>query len=165
MPAATRRKCQFPGCNVGDDGEAYMTMEGLSTQDSVLKDLELHVTMAHKLNSDTAAPSKTDVRPDKFPRPEICDPATDTDWEYFKSSWDSYKRATGIKNQSACDQLWYCPTASLRKKIFDSGIRPTDDENTILEGIKRLAVKQHNNLINIANFQNLLLLFITKCLF
>ena len=44
---ATRRSCQYPGCSLGVDGAPYITQEGLSTQDSVLKDLELHITMVH----------------------------------------------------------------------------------------------------------------------
>ena len=47
MAPATRRTCQYPGCNLGDDGAAYITMEGIQTQESVLKDLELHLSMAH----------------------------------------------------------------------------------------------------------------------
>ena len=47
MVLAMRRRCQYPGCNIGDGGGAYVTMEGLLTQESVLKDLELHIAMAH----------------------------------------------------------------------------------------------------------------------
>ena len=96
-----------------------------------------------------------EVKPDKFPRPEISDPATDTDWQYFVSSWESYKRATKITGQAASDQLWHCPEASLKKKVFDSGIRPTNTEEQILAGIKRLTVKAHNNMINIVQFHGL----------
>ena len=41
------------------------------------------------------------------------------------------------------------------KKVFDSGIRPTMPEADILAGIKRLAVKAHNNMTNIVQFQSL----------
>ena len=89
MPPANPRKCQVPGCSSGPDGAAYWTMDGLSTQEHVLKDLELHVSMAHTLARKNIQNEVKEVRPDKFPRPEICDPATDTDWEYFLSSWKS----------------------------------------------------------------------------
>jgi len=158
MSPATRRTCQCPGCNLGDGGAPYTTLEGLATQDSVLKDLELHISMAHSNRGGGGGPQAVaggDVKPDKFPRPEISDPATDTDWQYFTASWESYKRATKITDQAACDQLWHCPTASLKKKVFDSGIRPTNTEEEILAGIKRLTVKAHNNMINIVQFQSL----------
>ena len=134
-----------------------MTQEGLSTQDSVLKDLELHITMTHsQLNRGSRGQNlEVDIKPDKFPRPEISDPATDTDWQYFVASWESYKRATKLSGQAACDQLWHCPSESLKKKVFDSGVRPTHTETQILEGIKRLTVKAHNNMINIVQFQGL----------
>ena len=114
MPA-TRRTCQVPGCTLGDAGAAYSTLDGLATQDSVLKDLELHLLMAHGIGHGAggggggAREAASDVKPDKFPRPEISDPATDTDWQYFEASWASYKRATRISDQAACDQLWHCP--------------------------------------------------------
>ena len=43
----------------------------------------------------------------------------------------------------------------MKKKVFDSGIRPTDSEDIILSGIKRLCVKAHNNMVNIMQFQNI----------
>ena len=89
MPPATRRSCQWAGCCSGDSGEPYMTLEGLSTQEAVLKDLELHLAMVHgfgQVNSGAQRPPNSDIRPDKFPRPQIDDPATDTDWEYFCAS-------------------------------------------------------------------------------
>ena len=161
MAPATRRTCQYPGCNLGDDGAAYITMEGIQTQESVLKDLELHLSMAHTgqgAHGGGAVGRREivpEVKPDKCPRPEISEPATDTDWQYFVSSWESFKRATKITGQAASDQLWHCPEASLKKKVFDSGIRPTNTEEQILAGIKRLTVKAHNNMINIVHFQSL----------
>jgi len=155
MPPAVRRQCQVPGCSLGEGGEPYTTLEGLSSQENVLKDLELHFTMAHSGGAGRVQSQGSDVKPDKFPRPEIDDPATDTDWQYFVSSWESYKRATKVTGQTACDQLWHCPSASLKKKVFDSGVRPTMTEEQIMTGIKRLAVKAHNNMINIVQFQSL----------
>ena len=114
MPAATRRTCQAQGCNLGEDGASYITQEGLDTHESVLRDLELHVFMAHSTRGPYQA-INNEVKPDKFPRPEIADPATDTAWQYFLSSWESYKRATSLSGQAACDQLWHCPSAALKK--------------------------------------------------
>ena len=71
------------------------------------------------------------------------------------TSWESYERATKLTGQAACDQFWHCPTSSLKKKILDSGVRPTNTEAQIMAGIKRLTVKAHNNMINIVQFQSL----------
>ena len=50
--------------------------------------------MAHVAHQGQGAPgigggreNMPKVKQDKFPPPEISDPATDTDWEYFVSSW------------------------------------------------------------------------------
>ena len=157
MAPALKRTCQVAGCNFGEDGTAYTTLEGLSTQDSVLKDLELHLDMAHPgySNRNRTKEDSSESRPDRFPRPEITDPASDTEWSYFLSSWEAYKCATRITGQQACDQLWHCPTEGLKKKVFDSGVRPINTEEEILAGIKRLCVKAHNNMINIMAFQEL----------
>ena len=157
MAPATARKCQYPGCNFGEDGGAYTTVDGLPTHELVFKDLELHVKMAHdpQKNSQVIVKQESghcDVKPDKFPRPEIADPATDSDWGYFVASWESYKRATNLIGQAVCDQLWHCPSSSLKKKVYELGIRPTDSEEAILAGIKRLTVKAHNNMVNIVQF-------------
>ena len=147
------------GCTLGEDGTAYQTLEGLPTHDAVMKDLELHLEVHRISKGMSSVNNKTDAvpesRPDRFPRPEIYDPASETEWSYFLESWDTYKRATSLKGQNACDQLWHCPSDPLKKKLFNSGIRPTNPENVILEGIKKLCVKAHNNLVNIMAFQEI----------
>ena len=47
MTLVTRKTCQVPGCCFGDDQSAYITQEGLSAQDLLLRDLKLHHAMAH----------------------------------------------------------------------------------------------------------------------
>ena len=79
MAPAVRRSCQVPGCSSGEEGLPYTTLEGLATQDSVLKDLELHLSMVHPDRKTGGRNSNDDTRPEKFPRPEISEPASDTD--------------------------------------------------------------------------------------
>ena len=114
--------------------------------------------MAHPSGSSSKGikhSDNADNRPDRFPRPEIGDLASDTDWNYFLASWEAYKRATKISGQNACDLLWHCPSDISKKKIFDSGIRPTNSEEEILAGIRKLCVRAHNNMVNIMTFQEL----------
>ena len=54
MPAAARKRCDFPGCDRGlqtPEGEpdCYVTPEGLPTRAEVIQDLKEHVEMAHVL--------------------------------------------------------------------------------------------------------------------
>ena len=159
MTPATRRTCLVEGCKFGEDGSPYITQEGLGTQDAVLKYLELHLKMVHEnlggSGNQTRRAESNDARPDRFPRPEITDPATETEWNYFSESWKTYKGATNLYGQNICDQLWHCPSESLKKKLFNLGIRATHSESDILKGIKKLCVKTHNNLVNIIKFQEL----------
>ena len=146
------------GCNLGEEGGAYQTLEGLPTHEAVMKDMELHLEVHRILSGMCSTNTKTadtEPRPDRFPRPEISDPASDAEWNYFLESWNTYKRATNIKGQNVCDQLWHCPSESLKKKLFNSGVRPTNSESDILEGIKKLCVKAHNNLVNVMIFQEI----------
>ena len=119
MAPATRRSCQVANCTFGENNGPYQTLEGLATQDAVLKDLELHFNMAHPncgRNSSSIRQEGSESRPDKFPRPSITDPASDTEWQYFLESWETYKRATSLSGQNICDQLWHCPSESLKKE-------------------------------------------------
>ena len=83
MAPATRRICQVAGCNLGDDGSPYQTVEGLATKESVLKDIELHVTMAHPEMFSRGQTSEKneqgDSKPDKFPRPELNEGASNVE--------------------------------------------------------------------------------------
>ena len=54
MPPATRKHCDFPGCDRGpldDDGNksCYVTPEGLPTRAEVMEDIKNHILMAHEL--------------------------------------------------------------------------------------------------------------------
>ena len=85
MAPASRRTCQVAGCFSGDNGTVYMTMEGLHTQDQVIEDLELHLMMAHPSSMETSSSKidRNETRPDRFPRPEISEQASDTDWQFL----------------------------------------------------------------------------------
>ena len=68
-------------------------VEHLTTQESVLKDLKQHLAMVNGIGHGAGAggdhATGSEVKPDKFPGPEISGTTTDTDWKYFKDSWAS----------------------------------------------------------------------------
>ena len=43
MALPIRRQCQWPECNYGDSGGAYQMVEGLTTHELVLRDMEVHI--------------------------------------------------------------------------------------------------------------------------
>ena len=72
MAPAIRRQCQCPGCSFGEDGQPYKTQHGLVTQDSVLKDLELHLMMVHanatEGASEVVSEAPSEVKTDTVPQ-------------------------------------------------------------------------------------------------
>ena len=92
MTVPARRRCQYPKCIIGQDGGSYITQEGLTTNDNVLKDLELHIMMAHAGGVGATPDMPSEVKRDRCQRPSIGDLATDSDWQYFETSWASFKR-------------------------------------------------------------------------
>ena len=80
MAPAARRTCRVPGCSSGEGDQPYTTMEGIMTQENIMEDLKLHLAMVHRENQGREIEiEKPETHPDKYPRPEIMDPATDTE--------------------------------------------------------------------------------------
>ena len=87
MAPALRIQCQLDGCD-------YVTVEGLATQDAVLKDLELHLEF-HKLNirkteSTVALEKKKRNVAEKLVKPTIDEHASESDWDFFLMKWKIY---------------------------------------------------------------------------
>ena len=149
MAPALRRQCQLEGCN-------YVTVEGLATQDAVLKDLELHLEF-HKLNlrkteSVVAVEKKKKNVAEKLVRPIIDEHASESDWEFFLMKWKIYVAAAGLEDQELVFQLWNCPTDVLQRQMHDLGYKVTSSEDDLLQAIKKLAVKKHNNVVKVIEF-------------
>ena len=156
MAPASRRTCQVAGCSSGNNGTAYMTMESLHTQDQVIEDLKLHLMMAHPSSMETSSSRVIKTRQGQIDSLGLrFQSKLPTLTGSFYSQLGNLQKATQLSGQSACDQLWYCPSDSLKTKIFDAGIRPTNSESEILDGIKKLCMKAHNNMVNVMNFQNI----------
>ena len=49
MAPATRKYCDYPGCDRGPESGPYVTDEGIATRADVMADLNNHVRMAHEL--------------------------------------------------------------------------------------------------------------------
>ena len=136
------------------DGCPYKTPATLPNYDLVYRDLDMHTKYTH-INITPATGELSTAKADKLPRPELKEGATEADFIYFKDSWTRYKRSTGLSGQAAVDQLWACCSAELSRSVYDSGVTSHDDENTLLESMKRLAVRAQNNLVNIVTFLGL----------
>ena len=112
MAPAARRNCQLEGCD-------YTTVEGLGSQDAVLKDLEIHLRF-HELTTKTAESSGTVEKKrknvaEKLVRPSINEDASEADWEFFLMKWKIYTSAAGLEGEELVFQLWNCPSDVLQR--------------------------------------------------
>ena len=89
----TQQMCPVPECG-------YKTPATLPTYEMVYKDLDLHTRYGHPEVQQPVAPVQAGggpgggLKPDKLPRPQIGEGASQSDWMYFKSGWERYKRST-----------------------------------------------------------------------
>ena len=134
----------------------YVTVEGLATQDAVLKDLELHLRFheltTKKTESAVAVEKKKKNVAEKLVRPTIDEHASESDWEFFLMKWKIYVAAAGLEGQELVFQLWNCPTDVLQRQMHGLGYKVTSSEDDLLQAIKKLAVKKHNNVVKVIEF-------------
>ena len=105
----------------------YKTPATLPTYEMVYKDLDLLTRYGHhdlqvaqqagQLGQGGAGAPK----PDRLPRPQIGEGASQSDWVYFKDNWERYKRSTCLDAQKAVDQLWACCSDELARSVYDGG--------------------------------------------
>ena len=148
-------KCPVPTCE-------YKTPVTLPTYDTIYRDLDLHTRYAHH-DLHVAQPQQHPsggsgggaTKPDRLPRPNICEGSTDSDWVYFTDQWERYKRSTKLDGQNAVDQLWACCSEELARAVYDSGVKNNADEGTLILAIKKLSVRAQNKLVNVVTFLGL----------
>ena len=149
MAPAARRSCQLEGCD-------YTTVEGLATQDAVLKDLEIHLRFheltTKKAESSVAVERKRKNVAEKLVRPSINEDASEADWEFFLMKWKIYASAAGLEGEELVFQLWNCPSDVLQRQMHDLGYKVKSSEDDLLQAIKKLTVKKHNNVVKVIEF-------------
>ena len=144
-------KCPVPTCE-------YKTPASLPNYDTVYRDLDLHTRYAHH-DLQVAQPQQQHPggagggglpKPDRLPRPTIGEGSTDSDWVYFTDQWERYKRSAKLVGQNAVDQLWACCSEELFRAVYDSGVKNSSDEASLLTTIKKLSVRAQNKLVNVS---------------
>merc|ERR1712177_180033 len=131
--------------------------EGLATQDAVLKAPDIHLRF-HELTARTAGSGGETVErrkknvAEKLVRPTINEDASEADWEFFLTKWKIYVSAAGLVGEELVFQLWNCPSETLQRQLHDLGYRVVSSEVELLQAIKKLAVKKHNNVVKVIEF-------------
>merc|ERR1712002_3145 len=119
--------------------------------------MEIHLEF-HKLNDRATATAtvsagrkKKNVA-EKLIRPSITEDASEADWEFFLMKWRIYASAAGLEGEELVFQLWNCPSDVLQRQMHDLGYKVRSSENELLQAIKKLAVRKHNNVVKVIEF-------------
>ena len=94
-------------------------------------------------------------RQDRIPRPQVDENINQSDWLFLKSQWERYVRGTGLLRQSTLLHIWEACSEPLQRSLHYDGAEGLEDPDLLLGRIKQLAVKKHNNLVNIIEQQRL----------
>ena len=142
-------ECQVPGCS----------WKTPSLDPAVgIRMLQLHVDGVHAASVNSDGGSLAVSKAEKVPRPVVKMDMGEDDYLYFESRWESYKRATGLKDaQLIRDQLLAACSEDLSRDLFrlvGSAIQLLTEEK-LLKKIKELAVRPQNNLINVVKLLGL----------
>jgi len=131
-------KCPAPDCT---------TLFPSSLPPEVLiRMLDIHERTAHPVH--IQASHVMGAKTERVKRPSISASGTSEEWAYFTQRWDDYKHATRISGPDIVYQLLECCDDTLRRDLTRSFNHLTsNDEPTLLQLIKSLAVRQENIMV------------------
>ena len=139
----------------------YKTPAGCPTWRDANEALRLHVDTFHNAlvhrdargsNNEGGAGAKAE----KLRRPTLEEEISPTDWNFFKSKWNRYKRSAKLSGQDVLDQLWACMSDGLERQCHDHGASvDTTTEEQLLELMKAMSIRGVNKLCNVVEFLNL----------
>ena len=89
------------------------------------------------------------ARVEKVKRPNVSSAGTTEDWQYFKSRWGDYVKATKLEGTDRVIQLLECCDDQLRKDLTTNagGSLTGMTEEQVLQAIKTLAIREENTMV------------------
>ena len=117
---------------------------------SAVELLAMHERIAHGSN----ASAVVNVKPEKFPRPNVGLDEPIEKWEDFSSSWQQYKEEYCLSGKKLTRQLIACCSPDLATSLSRvSGGKHFDlDETDILKQMKNLVVRFENPAVHVQTF-------------
>ena len=92
----------------------------------------------------------------KLERPKIDLDATDEKWGLFLTRWNRYVWVSQLTDVIGLkDELMMCLEEPLEKAVVNKGINDLATIKEMLDGVKKMAVKKHNTMVNRVKFQDL----------
>lgn len=112
---------------------------------------------AHVTSHRTPGGPTPAARAEKVKRPSVSSAGTTEDWQYFKSRWSDYTKATKLEGTDKIIQLLECCDEQLRKDLTRNagGTLTEMAESEVLEAMRRLAVREENTMVARVTLHNM----------
>ena len=103
-----------------------------------------------------SGPTQT-ARVEKVKRPSVSLAGTTEDWQYFKSRWNDYVKATRLEGTDRIIQLLECCDDQLRKDLTRNagGTLTGMTEDEVFTAIRRLAIREENTMVARVTLHNM----------
>ena len=104
----------------------------------------------------THAPTQA-AKAEKVKRPSIASSGTTEDWQYFRSRWSDYVRATKLEGTDKVIQLLECCNEQLCKDLTRNagGTLTGMTEEEVFVAMKKLAVREENTMVARVTLHNM----------
>lgn len=115
------------------------------------------ITTHGTVHQTPTVPACTSARVEKVKRPTVSSAGTTEDWQYFKSRWEDYVRATKLEGTDKIIQLLECCDDQLRKDLTRNagGTLTTMTEAEVFAAMRRLAVREENTMVARVTLHNM----------
>ncbi len=112
---------------------------------------------AHATSHGTPSGSTQAARVEKVKRPTVSLAGTTEDWQYFKSRWNDYVKATKLEGTDRIIQLLECCDDQLRRDLTRNagGTLTGMPEDAVFGAMRRLAVSEENTMVARVTLHNM----------
>ena len=111
----------------------------------------------HATSHRTPCGSTHTARVEKVKTPNVSSAGTTEDWQYFKSRWSDYVKATRLEGTDRIIQLLECCDDQLRKHFTRNagGTLTTMTEDEVFTAMGRLAIREENTMVARVTLHNM----------
>ena len=111
----------------------------------------------HATSHRTPSGSTQTPRVERVKRPNVSSAGTTEDWQYFKSRWNDYVKATRLEGTDRIVQLLECCDDQLRKDLTRNagGTLTEMTENEVFAAMRRLAIREENTMVARVTLHNM----------
>ena len=131
-------KCVVDGCS--------FETTTLRDEDKMMKLLEWHIKLAHPVDSSSSSGEKSSGK-EKIKRPMLSMDITEDDWSYWTNRINDYLKMTKTTDDEALTEIKECLEEELRRELHRQHPQGFLDKNLMMEGLKKLVVKQRNRAV------------------